>query len=331
MSKNKISKKHHYISQFFLKSFARKNGKKYIIHVFDKQNLNKFTNSVDNIGYIKNFHTIKVDGEDSDFIEKAHNEIYERKYSIQYRSVLKRLEKIRQDINVLNCLSNERYVDIYLNERLSDKEKIFISFLLAYFVVRGKKWREFGEESFKRMEEIMREVGKAYKVDNIEENIKNEIGVIEGVKYAQLKSTFDGEEIEKFANYFYKHTWNVGFNMTDDYFYTSDNAHALTTFWREQPEWMGVGYITPGNIVIFPLSPKICINMYDPLYLEKENINILDNDYVKLYEKDVKAINNQMILSSIDQIYSIDGNWSDLDECYEVNNLKKGHKPYVIK
>lgn len=331
MSKNKISKKHHYIPQFFLKSFARKEGKKYIIYVFDKQNLNKFTNSVDNIGYIKNFHTIEVDGEDSDFIEKAHNEIYERKYSIQYRNILKRLEKVRQDINVLNCLSNERYVEIYLNERLPDKEKIFISFLLAYFIVRGKKWREFGEESFKRMEELMREAGKAYKVDNIEENIKNEIGVIEGVKYAQLQSTFDGKEIEKFANYFYKHTWNIGFNMTDDYFYTSDNVHALTTFWKEQPAWMGVGYITPGNIVVFPLSPKICINMYDPLYLEKENINILDNDYVKLYGKDVKAINNQMILSSIDQIYSIDGNWNDLDECYEVNNLKKGHKPYVIK
>ena len=315
MSKNKISKKHHYISQFFLKSFARKEGKKYIIHVFDKQNLNKFTNSVDNIGYIKNFHTIKVNGEDSDFIEKAHNEIYERKYSMQYRNILKRLEKVRQDINVLNCLSNERYVEIYLNERLSVKEKIFISFLLAYFIVRGKKWREFGEKSFK----------------NIEENIKDEIGVIEGVKYAQLQSTFDGEEIEKIANYFYKHTWNVGFNMTDDYFYTSDNVHALTTFWNEQPAWMGVGYITPGNIIIFPLSPEICINMYDPLYLEKENINILDNDYVKLYEKDVKTINNQMILSSIDQIYSIDGNWSDLDECYEINNLKRGHKPYIIK
>ena len=89
---NKISKKHHYIPQFFLKSFAIKEGKKYIINVFDKQNLNKFTNSVDNIGYIKNFHTIKVDGEDSDFIEKAHNEVYERKYSIRYKTILRKFE-----------------------------------------------------------------------------------------------------------------------------------------------------------------------------------------------------------------------------------------------
>lgn len=70
--------------------------------------LNKFTNSIDNIGYIKNFYTIKVDGEDSDFIEKAHNEIYERKYSTQYRNILKRLETVRQEINLINCLSNER-------------------------------------------------------------------------------------------------------------------------------------------------------------------------------------------------------------------------------
>lgn len=76
---------------------------------------------------------------------------------------------------MLNCLCNERYVETYLNERLSDKEKIFISFLLAYFIVRGKKWREFGEKSFKKMEELIREAGKTYKVDNIEKNTKNEI------------------------------------------------------------------------------------------------------------------------------------------------------------
>ena len=327
---NKISKKHHYIPQFFLKSFAIKEGKKYIINVFDKQNLNKFTNSVDNIGYIKNFHTIKVDGEDSDFIEKAHNEVYERKYSIRYKTILRKFENIRQDINVINCLSNQRYIDIYLNGQISDSEKIFLSFLLAYFVLRGKKWREFGEESFKKIEELMRDTGKAYKVDNIEENIRNEIGVIEGVKYAQLQAAFDGEGIEQFANYFYKHIWNIGFNMTDNYFYTSDNVHALTTMWKEQPAWLGVGYTTPGNTVIFPLSPKICIIMYDPIYLNNNNINIINNDYVKLYNKEVKMINDEIILSSIDQVYSIDGNWGNLDECYKINNIKKGHKPYEI-
>ena len=131
-----------------------------------------------------------------------------------------------------------------------------------------------------RIEELMREAGKAYKVDNIEDNIKNEIGVIEGVKYAQLQATFDGEEIEKLANYFYEHIWNIGFNMTEDYFYTSDNVHALATLWKEQSAFRGVGYITPGNIIIFPLSPSICINMYDPLYLEKKNINILLTFYI---------------------------------------------------
>lgn len=331
MRENKISRKHHYIPQFFLKSFAKKEGKKYIINVFDKQNLNTFTNSVDNIGYIKNFHTIKIDGEDSDFIEKAHNEIYEEKYSIRYRAILRKLERIRQDIKVFNCLSNQRYLDIYLNEQFSDSEKIFLSFLLAYFILRGKKFREFGEESFKKMKEIIREFGKAYKVDDIDEMIKQEIGDIEGIKIAQLKATFQGNDVEQFANYFYKHIWNIGFNMTDDNFYTSDNGHALTTMWKEQPAWMGVGYTTPGNVIIFPLSPKICINMYDPVYLQRENINIVDNEYVELYEKEVKIVNDHIILSAIDQVYSVDGNWCDLEECYEINSIKKGHKPYKIQ
>ena len=176
----------------------------------------------------------------------------------------------------------------------------------------------------------MRNIGKAYKIDNIEENIKNEIGVIEWIKYSQLQATFDGEEIEKFAGYFCKHIWNIGFNMTDNYFYTSDNVHALTTMWKEQPVWWGVGYTTPGNTVIFPLSPQICIIMYDPLYLDNNNINIINNDYVKLYGKEVELINDEIILSSIDEVYSIDGNWDNLDECYRINDIKKGHKPYEI-
>ena len=119
--------------------------------------------------------------------------------------------------------------------------------------------------------------------------------------------------------------------MTDNLFYTSDNAHALTTMWKEQPKYWGVGYITPGNIVIFPLSPTICVIMYDSLYLMNKKMNIIDKNFVELYEKDVTAINDEMILNSIDQVYSKDGNWNNLDECYKINNIKKGHKPYKIQ
>ena len=328
---NNISKKHHYIPRFFLKSFARKEGKKYIVNVFNKKNLNKFPENIDNIGYIKNFHTIKINGKNTDFIEKVHNEIYEKRYSKQYKHILNKLENIRQDIKAINCLSNKRYAEIYLNTGISKNDKSFISILLAYFIVRGKKWREFGEEAHKKTEELMTEVGKAYKIKNIEENIRNEIGNIEGIKYAQIFATFDGEEIMKIANYLYKHTWNIGFNMTDNLFYTSDNAHALTTMWKEQPKYWGVGYITPGNIVIFPLSPTICVIMYDSLFLMNKKMNIIDKNFVELYEKDVTAINDEMILNSIDQVYSKDGNWNNLDECYKINNMKKGHKPYKIQ
>lgn len=330
MGKNNISRKHHYIPQFYLKSFAIKHGKKYVINIFNKRNLAKYTHSVDNIGYIKDFHTIKINGKESDIIEKMHNEIYEKEYSKIYRKLLQKLEKVRQDMKVFNCLSNQRYIDIYLNNQLSNEEKKFISSFLAYFVLRGKEWREIGEETIKRIEEIKKDYDKAYKNNNIEETIKKQIGTIEGVKYSQLQATFDKEKIGQFAKIFYEHIWNIGLNMTDNCFYTSDNGYALTSMHKEQQTWRGVGFGTIGNKIIFPLSPWICVIMYDPKYLEDNNINIINNDYIILNDTEIKIINDEIILNSIDEVYSIDGDWKNLDECYEINNITKGHKPYGV-
>ena len=47
---------------------------------------------------------------------------------MRYKTILRKFENIRQDINVINCLSNQRYIDIYLNGQISDSEKIFLSF-----------------------------------------------------------------------------------------------------------------------------------------------------------------------------------------------------------
>lgn len=330
MSSNNISRNHHFIPQFFLNSFAKYNGKRYITSVFDKNNLKAFTQSVNNIGYIKNFHTVEINGKETDFFETAHYRVYERWLAVKYHTFIKKLERVHQDIRVFNCLSDERCEKILNYEQVSFEEKKLISFMLAYFIVRGKKWRFFGEDVHNHLEKQMRDIGKAMKFNDIENNIINQIGLIDDIKKSQIQATFQGDEIEKIACYLYKHTWNIGFNMTNDFFYTSDNVHALTTMWNEQPEWMGVGYITPGNIVQFPLTPRICIIMYDPLYLDKKKKTVIDLRYVKLYERDVKSINNSMVLNSIDQVYSIDANWSDLEECYRKNKLEKGHKPYGI-
>jgi len=328
--KDSLSKKHHFIPQFFLKSFAKQEGKKYIMNIFNKKDLKKFTNSIDNIAYIKNFHTVQIDGENTDVFEKAHNDIYERRFSAEYKNILKKIERVRKDVRVLNCLSERRCLEIYLEGQFTEYEKTFFSCLLAYFIVRGKKWREFSEKAYKKIEKHLREFGKAYKINNIDENIKEQLGNFEGIKLSQLYETFKGDRVEQLASYFYKHTWNIGFNLTNDYFYTSDNVHALDSMCDELPEWWGVGYITPGNVIIFPISPQICIIMYDPLYMQKKNITIIDKQYVNLYEKEVQIINNQMILSSIDQVFSIDGNWAHLDKCYKKYRISKRPKPYKI-
>ena len=34
-----------------------------------------------------------------------------------------------------------------------------------------------------------------------------------------------------------------------------------------------------------------------------------------------KLINEEIILSSLDQVYSVDGNWLDLDNCYKIKKI----------
>ena len=119
--------------------------------------------------------------------------------------------------------------------------------------------------------------------------------------------------------------------MTKNYFYTSDNVSVLLTMDKDWPKCFGVGYASYGNSIYFPLLPNIYIIMYDPSYLRAKNIKIIDKDFTKLYENDVKIINYHMILSASDQVYSIDGDWKDSYECYKIYNIEKGEKPYKIE
>ena len=106
--------------------------------------------------------------------------------------------------------------------------------------------------------------------NKFEQNVFEELGTKEQLKIANIVSCFKEDEIKELAKYFFYHTWNVGYNCSRHLIYTSDSVHGLTTTWKEKPAWMGVGYGSPGSLIIFPITPYICILMYDTLLLEKK-------------------------------------------------------------
>lgn len=94
---------------------------------------------------------------------------------------------------------------------------------------------------------------------------------------------------------------------------------------------MGVGYGSPGSLIIFPITPYICILMYDTLLLEKKKKFVVDRNYVYLDEELVRFINEEIVFSAVDEVYSIDGDWKHLKDFYKKEKLPIGHKPYSVK
>ncbi len=329
MSNNSI--KHHTIPQFYLNCFANKikkgyKIKGYRINVYNKNTLCKFSELVKNVGYIKHFNTIKINGEESDIFEKLHNEVYEKKFSNIFKNLIKKIERYNQIINFCyNCMSNE-----YYNSKefkcLEYEDKQYISYLLAYFIYRSRKLRNVEEIIFEKQQLILNDIYRAKGFTNknvIKTKIEEQLGTKEELKKGQLISLFKGKGIYELYKILYNHEWIIYYNNTNKLLYTSDNGHALSTVKKNQ---RSIGYNTYGNIIMFPINPRICIIMYDRR-ISKE---ITDMSFMNLSTYQVKMINYQIVIDGIDEIYSKDGNWDDLIECYKKYKILKGQKPYGV-
>lgn len=81
---------------------------------------------------------------------------------------------------------------------------------------------------------------------------------------------------------------------------------------------------------MFPLTPSICILMYDPIQLEQEHQKVIDGNYVYLDENLVKFINEEITHEAVDEVYSQNGDWEHLKDFCKKEKIPLGHKPYSI-
>lgn len=334
MKKNKTSIKHHCIPQFYLNRFGvKQKNDTYNINVYNKNTGKSFTNAVSNISYVKKYNTIKIGSVETDAFEKMHNELFEKSYNKKLEKIVSEIEIFFKERQVTNCLSDEKRKELEKPKYFPKEHKIFLSFLLAYFIIRSKKTRFFEEAAYDKMYDMM---DKAYDIMNLdrkkfEENVFEELGTKEQLKIGSIISCFNEKSIKQLANYLYKHTWNIGYNRSKYLLYTCDSAHALTTIMKDYPKMFGVGYASPGSMIMFPLTPYICVLMYDPFQLEKDNQKVIDCNYVYLDEGLVKFINEEIVFEAVDEVYSYDGNWEHLEDFYKKEKIPLGHKPYSVQ
>ena len=327
MPENNISSKHHTIPQFYLNYLDTKVPNGYWIYRYNKNILKELPDLVSNVGFIKDFNTIEIEGKKTDIYEKMHNIVFEKKFAIQYARIINKIRLyIERELFCYNCLSMEYYnsLELYC---INYEDKLVISYLLAYFIYRSRKLRRFEEKIYDKREEIIKDMYRAQgflDIKEIDKKIKETIGSKEDIKISQLKSLFKGNAINNIAEIIYNHIWVIAYNNTEELIYTSDNGHSMET---ANNTIRSIGYDTYGNIIIFPLTPKICIIMYDKMMFEDK---IGDLSFINLNKQQIKVINNSIVFDGIDEIYSKDGDWTHLKQYYKKSKIPRGHKPYGI-
>lgn len=87
-----LSKRHHYLPQFYIKGFVGKDGK---ISVFNKEKgkIDKIRKSPKQVFYEYNRNTFEIDGKKTDFIEKLHT-FGENQFAPTYKRIIEDLGNI---------------------------------------------------------------------------------------------------------------------------------------------------------------------------------------------------------------------------------------------
>ena len=79
---------------------------------------------------------------------------------------------------------------IFLNGYITEDEKYLLSFLLSYFIVRGKKWYYVSKEGYDRIEMIMRDIARVHKSNEIDEKNRKTIGKKRRTKFITIRGYF---------------------------------------------------------------------------------------------------------------------------------------------
>jgi hypothetical protein len=280
------ARRHHYVSQFYLKGFAADLGRPllYVVNLFDKKS---YTTGTTALAVENDFHTIQVDGKPPDAIEKALAQV---------------------EAAVKGALDS-----ILTSESLSKAEDrglllYYISLLLVKSPFHRPKVDQLADE-------IMTKIGKVQAADKAAWDAKMAQDKADGIYPAD----FDGESVRKailehefdislttgahldmelkvamqLCPLLAQRGWNI-LKAKEGGFITSDRPVAL--FWDDYLKSDPIGLALPGTRLLFPLSPSLAIcgglEFKDAL--------------LELDAKRVAAMNGRTILNAGRQVFARD-------------------------
>jgi len=252
------ARRHHYISQCYLKAFAvdRRKGSSQL-HVFARESRKTFVTATENVGLERDFNRVDVDGEAPDAFEKMLSGFESDLASALERTIEAETFQTRADYEVilnfiaLLAIRNPRH-----RESVRDIHEQILKKMLGLSLATKERWekheRDMEAAGYKPREPIQtyEEVKAFYKSDNYKINL--DTGYHIGL---ELKS------FEAILPHLIGRGWMMMKAPKDSGgFITSDHPVSLT--WRAQKDrgfFNSPGFGHAETQVIFPLSPKLAL------------------------------------------------------------------------
>ncbi|WP_018917451.1 DUF4238 domain-containing protein [Vreelandella zhanjiangensis] len=250
------SRHHHYLSQCYLKGFTQGNAKKSKLTVIDLKESKTFETTPRNVGGIRDFNRVEIEGVDPEVIEKAQSE-FESK-------VAKALQELPETLNfsgetkdlILELIGMLAIKSPEMREHLSKPLIQIAKMTMAMTLEAKERWES-------QITKVKADTG---------EDISN------GKTYEEMKAFVEGQEydiavkkehkihmeligMQQITELLHMRNWTlVKAGGESGEFITTDNPVSLTWHNPDQaPQFMSPGFGLRDTMVYFPISKKLAL------------------------------------------------------------------------
>ncbi|AYK13852.1 MAG: DUF4238 domain-containing protein [Methanosarcina flavescens] len=295
---------HHYVPKFYLKQFSTIKKKEYHIYTLDKYTMRHFKTNINNVACEDYFYDI-IKGKPDYFYKEFLNilKVDESKLNKVYKEIknLKDLAQLNAGEEPLFVISPEQFFSVLETEfskvhkkvinsedlaQLSEYEKLLFALSVFFQYRRTKAQRDNIKNTARRF--IIERIGKAKSANEIETLVRL-LYMEELPPYLHITAMISTMEMN--INVFLSMGWTLHINKTGLPYWTSDNPIAVDNITDFDP--YKECQIRKGCKIYFPLSPKVCLLIYDLSSYEYPS-KILDDNLQSVIDKNKFQVNNSL-------------------------------------
>lgn len=295
------SRHHHYLSQCYIKGFTQGSAKKSKLTVLDLKNKKKFETTPRNVGGMRDFNRVEIDGVDPEIIEKTQSD-FEGKVATALRKLEETLDFSGETKDViLELIAMLAIKSPEMRDHLAKPQIQIANRLMAKTFESKERWES-------QVDLVKQDTGEDISDDSTFEEMKRlfEQGAFDVSVSQEHQIYIELLGIQLITELLHQRNW-VLIKTGDEAgeFITTDNPVCLTWHNPDSAPFISPGFGLPDTMVYFPVSKKLAlVGEFDREDRVKEANKLL-----------VAMLNSKIIANSYQRVLTSKSNFNYIAKC----------------